>query len=664
MKLMKVLRFLAPVLVTVLVLVSLEAGLTYLKWPPGGFLTDPFFGYSENYPPFVPEHIDGETTVLRTSPNLTRSIHLQGFYPHKKPGSFRVLCTGGSTVNGGENKIGFPFVLSSLLNRAAGGRTVEVINAGGLNYDSTQIAWMMPYLREFQPNVLVLYSGHNEFLNRRVYRGVWGSKPWLSKLRRRIDRFSIMRALRFIAGHDVRKQEKKRQSPQPRNDFQEQLSRLFATPFTDEEHAEVIKRYRANLEKIISLANERNIVVILCVPASNLVFRPYLTDYSPGVDGKLKKKLEKSIKLAQLALVDDNYPEAVEHFSSVVKKDPGFSLGHYLLAECLRKQGKTREALASYRQSLETARALVRSASGIVSAAREIEKQNTCMVLDIPAVLKTTFGPFPGARGAFIDYCHFTGKGSAAVATAIEQWIVKQYFWKMFLQGKPEPAAAAANQSDYDAMLLGPAVREAFPFADSYGAGASPVDQSPADRPSADQAPANSAPAGGKAPGSPVALAKRLLALSRRNLDVEGGREFQDGLDALSYSVLMPALVVSLRESHPSVVRFLIDLLRQHRVRYEALQTLRVYTAQEFGFENFSGPLGVMECIKKWGGWWKANEITVSQREPAKTVKFKRAIAGEWIKSSSLTLRACGAAILSGDAAGELPRGYHPAVYR
>ena len=48
-------------------------------------------------------------------------------------------------------------------------RTWEVINAGGISYASYRVALVVKELAAYAPDLFVVYSGHNEFLERRTY---------------------------------------------------------------------------------------------------------------------------------------------------------------------------------------------------------------------------------------------------------------------------------------------------------------------------------------------------------------------------------------------------------------------------------------------------------------------------------------------------------------
>ncbi len=647
---MKFNRSLVAVLFSVLVLIGLEFLLGFLVWPEPSMLTDPFFRYSANYPPFVPEKLEDGSLLLRTSPNLTRSIHLQGISPVKKPEVFRVVCAGGSTVNGGELKVGFPFQLSSLVSGTESGNMVEVVNAGGLNYDSTQLRWMAPFLLDLKPDLLVLYSGHNEFLNRRVFAGVWASSRRMALLRRALDRLNLVKTIRYLAGQTVRRSDRRKDGPLPRDDFQEQVSRLFSRVFTAEERRQVIDRFQANIEEIVTMASDKSVPVILCVPASNQAHQPFITSYSNAVSSKQERKLNRLIKYAQLAMVDENWIEAVEHLRAVLEIDPKFALGHFQMAECLRLLGEASPAAKQYRLALETDQAPVRSGNDIQETVRKIASRYRCLLFDTPVFLKNIAGHFPGRRGLFVDHCHFTEKGNALLAGALAGLVRGHPAWHDYRRVRTggdgnstgrewERTAFARGRRDYDAVILGSSVLKAVSVPDSEKVSS-------------------------KAGGTPRSRAAALIHLSKNDLESENGRVFQERLEALTYSALLPPVVLSFRDAHPSAIRFLIDLLYNHRCRYEALQALRVLTAKDYGFENFSGPLGVLECVKQWQGWWKQNEVTFSQKDRDDYRRERNTTAGEWIKSSSVSLRAAGAAILSLEGDDGLPEEFHPSVFR
>ena len=46
---------------------------------------------------------------------------------------------------------------------------MEIINTGGISYASYRVARLMEELLAYQPDVFVIYTGHNEFLEKRIY---------------------------------------------------------------------------------------------------------------------------------------------------------------------------------------------------------------------------------------------------------------------------------------------------------------------------------------------------------------------------------------------------------------------------------------------------------------------------------------------------------------
>ena len=87
-------------------------------------------------------------------------------FPPKKPDSLRVLVYGGSSVQGLPlEKIGFVAQLDDQLRHVLGPkRDVEVYNLGWSGYNSTMVRHSLASTINFQPDLLIVYTGENEFI--------------------------------------------------------------------------------------------------------------------------------------------------------------------------------------------------------------------------------------------------------------------------------------------------------------------------------------------------------------------------------------------------------------------------------------------------------------------------------------------------------------------
>jgi hypothetical protein len=84
----------------------------------------------------------------------------------KPEATYRIICLGGSTTEGAKDATSYPASLERLLRERYPEKNVEVLNAGKYFYNSqSSIIQYLFYLKEFQPDLLIVFHGFNDIMN-------------------------------------------------------------------------------------------------------------------------------------------------------------------------------------------------------------------------------------------------------------------------------------------------------------------------------------------------------------------------------------------------------------------------------------------------------------------------------------------------------------------
>ena len=133
--------------------------------------SDQYVGFSDYSPLFEEKRTQNGENVFATANNKMNWFNYQQFPVRKAKGVTRVFCLGGSTTYGRpyDDKTSFSGWLREFLPAVDPGRQWEVINAGGISYASYRVVNLMEKLVRYEPDVFIIYTGHNEFLEKRTY---------------------------------------------------------------------------------------------------------------------------------------------------------------------------------------------------------------------------------------------------------------------------------------------------------------------------------------------------------------------------------------------------------------------------------------------------------------------------------------------------------------
>src|SRR5213594_4056671 len=155
----------AAVIVGVSPLLALEAGLR-LCGAGRAQVSDSLSGFNQNFPLF--ERVGG---VYRTSPAREPFFPEQEFSLAKPTNGFRIFCFGGSTVYGHpyQGDTAFPKWLELELDATHPTRSYQAINCGGVSYASYRLAPIVKEVLNYQPDLVIIATGENEFLEDRTY---------------------------------------------------------------------------------------------------------------------------------------------------------------------------------------------------------------------------------------------------------------------------------------------------------------------------------------------------------------------------------------------------------------------------------------------------------------------------------------------------------------
>lgn len=167
------------------------------------------FDYGENRDLFVPVEWKGEAyyavnpAVARryfSDPTFSTYVSRDRFLARKPPGTYRIFCLGASTT------VGFPYMFngsySSLLRDRLitlfPDQRVEVVNVGITAVNSYTVADLARELMDYEPDLLIVYAGHNEFYGALGVGSAEfvGSRRWMVRLYLTLQEARTVRLLR------------------------------------------------------------------------------------------------------------------------------------------------------------------------------------------------------------------------------------------------------------------------------------------------------------------------------------------------------------------------------------------------------------------------------------------------------------------------------------
>lgn len=339
--------------------------------------------YEDIFTPFF------EKDAAGTKYTAVRPSAAEGFFAVKKPkDGYRVFVLGGS--------IAFRYMtgsghLGDALKAALPGKTVEVLGCGMPGYDSFREALVLEEVLEYEPDLIVLMSGHNEAV---------GSPPvplWLLKAH---DKASQIRS--FLG----------KIAPLP--------------PASRAGNAAVARRdadFDSNVRQMIRRAKARGVPVLVMVPPLNRTEAPV------NLPAPLKNPRFLSAYLAYLR-GDDKAPS---EFDAVIKlaHAPSPEDLHYHAFYKARAISRASDAEKAYDEALRHA-ALDRCSPVCQERLRVIAREEGAPLADVEAA-------FPKAAGldAFDDAVHWRDAYNPVVSAALVRAILPAS--KPAPQEKPAP---------------------------------------------------------------------------------------------------------------------------------------------------------------------------------------------------------------------------------
>jgi lysophospholipase L1-like esterase len=412
---------------------------------------DPFVGFSEIHPLFVLDE-EGENYVIPKS--RLKFFAADSFPAEKGPNTFRVFCLGGSTVQGRPYSIETSFTtwLQLSLRAADSSRKWEVINCGGISYASYRL---VPILKEcldrYDPDLIVICSGHNEFLEERTYDHIKHAPQIWSSIQQTVSRSRLFVLMREGVFKSTGTSQESRQHDRPEmtadtNALLDYKNGLDAYHRDDNWRAGVIVHYENNIRRMIAMAQKTGVPAILIRPPSNLADNPpFKSQHRDGLTDNQLQQWDSLVKQAYAHYRTD-LDKSISLLNEALQIDDRYATVWYELGQCY----ETRRIRESARQAFWRAReediCPLRILEPMEQALAEIARDTNTPLIDAHKLLEQKESS--GILGGYllVDHIHPSFQGHQLLADAIAQKMVQQEWLQPNDEWETRKKNAYANQ--------------------------------------------------------------------------------------------------------------------------------------------------------------------------------------------------------------------------
>ncbi len=415
-------------ILTLLILATIELVLTLAGVRPVSFESDPYVGFTSQAPLFIEQKgLDG-SAVKATAPNKLSFFNKQEFPREKPKNSYRIFCVGGSTTFGRpyDDRTSFCGWLRALLPAADSTRPWELINAGGVSYASYRVAVLMEELIRYEPDLFVIYSGQNEFLENRTYQHIIEQPKALRGLGSLASRTRTYAAVKKTVDALRADSRKTMLSGEVRTRLDDVVGPKDYVR-DDALQKKILDHYRFNLMRMVDIARSAGAKVLLVVPASN--YRdcsPFKSQHREGLSQSQRIQFKAYLDFAQKAYAQGKYLEAHAALDQAVKIDPRYAHLQYLRGRVLYALKRFDQAKSAFERAIDEDVCPLRALSPMRRIVAAVAAERGIPLVDFAAqVERMSEHGIPG-ENLFLDHVHPTIDGNRHLALAILNKLVDE----------------------------------------------------------------------------------------------------------------------------------------------------------------------------------------------------------------------------------------------
>jgi tetratricopeptide (TPR) repeat protein len=485
------------VFVSLLAFGAVEALLALVGVRPVALTHDPFVGFASNLPLFVEqsEPVDtanisagrstpgagqvpaqspagpaqpGPATVMATAVNKLGLFNRQQFSREKPSGTYRVFCLGGSTMYGHpyDDRASPAGWLREILPRADGSRQWELINAAGISYASYRVAALMEELCQYEPDLFIIYSGHNEFLEERSYSHLAGTPGPVLEFSALLSRTRTYSVLYRWMGRPAPGRRGRDLLPGEVDALLDHSVGPSSYHRDDRLRRQILEHFEFNLGRMIDLARSHGAEVLLVVPASNLKdCSPFKSQHRQTLAPAERQQWSAAFREGMQLKGEGRLAEAAAALRQAADIDARHAESHYRLGQVLFALGQFEQARAAFVRARDEDICPLRAVSEIPEIIRGTARRRSAWLVDYESLVaeacRDKYAHQSPGRELFVDHVHPTLDGFQMLSVALAEELSRHGVAR-FSPGWRDaavPAAAEAVKARIDRTAEAAALR-------------------------------------------------------------------------------------------------------------------------------------------------------------------------------------------------------------
>lgn len=371
------------------------------------------------YPFFVPGEGEFADRYV-TSPHFQSVMNFQTFARTKPPGVVRVFFLGGSAALGwpASDECAATGFLRRALEKAAPGR-YEIINAAAMSFGSHRVLDVLQDVVELDPDLVVIWSGNNEYVERNVYAPRLAGRR-ARQLQRLLLKSRLYRALRvgiFRLAPSLVRRTRGSDLTNLREIPQVHRGRLGRLPEIDRE---VLENYKRNLAGMATVLRDHEVTGVFCtVPVNLSAWAPY--SIPPRFGDPAQAQAWNNLMGEGVDQLDrGEHRAAAVRFEQALAMTPDHALVAYFEAQALQRLGEFARAGALFQKARDFDARPVRALGPYNQEVRALAAAGRGIAgVDLERALLEASGPNLMGMDLFYDYCHPTRQGHVLVARSL-----------------------------------------------------------------------------------------------------------------------------------------------------------------------------------------------------------------------------------------------------